>query len=152
MRTLLCYNIIKVFDDDDLSVDALAKILGIFVLNLFIILPIFGIIYKFIYFITERTLVICDANEETKTVESDHAASDREVSPKLVMGSKKYGRRSRPTGHNTKNISLTDSDDDVDSNDHRSCDINVHKCLSSVSLHKKMLNPHYIQIINYQNP
>ncbi|XP_018802902.1 PREDICTED: blastoderm-specific protein 25D isoform X2 [Bactrocera latifrons] len=80
----------------------------------------------------ERTLVICDTNEGTKPVESDHAVSDREVSPKLVMGSKKYGRRSRPTGHKTKNISLTDSDDDIESNDHRSCEINVHNCLSSV--------------------
>ncbi|XP_036222662.2 ninein homolog isoform X1 [Bactrocera oleae] len=80
----------------------------------------------------ERTLVICDTNEVTKPVESDNEISDREVSPKLVMGSKKYGRRSRPTGHNTKNISLTDSDDDIENNDHRSCDINVHNCLSSV--------------------
>ncbi|XP_054082888.1 blastoderm-specific protein 25D isoform X2 [Zeugodacus cucurbitae] len=95
------------FDDEDTSVDALASIL-------------------------ERTLVICDTNEGTKPVDSDHAVSDREVSPKLVMGSKKYGRRSRPTAHNTKNISLTDSDDDADSNDHRSCEINVHNCLSAV--------------------
>lgn len=84
-------------------------------------------------------------------MESDNEVSDREVSPKLVMGSKKYGRRSRPTGHNTKNISLTDSDDDIENNDHRSCDINVHNCLSSVSLHKKMLNLYNIEIIYHQN-
>ncbi|XP_004518525.1 blastoderm-specific protein 25D isoform X1 [Ceratitis capitata] len=80
----------------------------------------------------ERTLVIADTIESSKSVDSDHPTSDREVSPKLVMGSKKYGRRSRPSTHNIKNLSLTDSEDDGESHDHRLCDINVHHGLSCV--------------------
>ncbi|XP_036340199.1 blastoderm-specific protein 25D [Rhagoletis pomonella] len=78
---------------------------------------------------SEQTLVICDVTEGTKSLDSDCQASDREVSPKLVMGTKKYGRRSRPTVQNT---SLTDSEDDVHQHDHRLCDVNLHHGISSV--------------------
>lgn len=65
-----------------------------------------------LFIITERSLVISD--EPTSTyIESpvEAEASDREVSPKLIVGTKKYGRRSRP--HNDiglNELSVTDSD------------------------------------------
>lgn len=69
----------------------------------------------------ERSLVISD--EPTSTyIESppEAEASDREVSPKLIVGTKKYGRRSRPhqdLGLNA--LSATDSDN-TDEDPHRS--------------------------------
>ncbi|XP_053957328.1 blastoderm-specific protein 25D isoform X1 [Anastrepha ludens] len=80
----------------------------------------------------ERTLVICDETAGSKSLDSDHTTSDREVSPKLVMGSKKYGRRSRPAVQNENNVPLTDSDDDVNEHNHRLCDMNLHHSISSV--------------------
>ncbi|KAH8408174.1 hypothetical protein KR222_006150 [Zaprionus bogoriensis] len=61
----------------------------------------------------ERSLVITDEPSNTTYVESpvEAEASDREVSPKLIVGTKKYGRRSRP--HNDiglNELSVTDSD------------------------------------------
>lgn len=63
-------------------------------------------------FIPERSLVISDETTSAyieSPVEAE--ASDREVSPKLIVGTKKYGRRSRP--HNDiglNELSVTDSD------------------------------------------
>lgn len=63
-------------------------------------------------FIIERSLVISDETTSAyieSPVEAE--ASDREVSPKLIVGTKKYGRRSRP--HNDiglNELSVTDSD------------------------------------------
>ncbi|XP_034491034.1 blastoderm-specific protein 25D isoform X2 [Drosophila innubila] len=69
----------------------------------------------------ERSLVISD--EPTSTyVESppEAEASDREVSPKLIVGTKKYGRRSRPQQDLGLNaLSATDSDN-TDEDPHRS--------------------------------
>ncbi|XP_075153955.1 blastoderm-specific gene 25D isoform X2 [Haematobia irritans] len=70
----------------------------------------------------DRALIL---NEQQETyIDSPPESSDREVSPKLVVGAKKYGRRSRP--HIPKNNDLTASDseestDEKDSNSHRSC-------------------------------
>ncbi|KAH8306673.1 hypothetical protein KR044_006304 [Drosophila immigrans] len=69
----------------------------------------------------ERSLVISDETSNTY-IESPPEAdtSDREVSPKLIVGTKKYGRRSRPhqdIGINTQ--SATDSDN-TDEDPHRS--------------------------------
>lgn len=69
-------------------------------------------VLKLLFIIAERSLVISD--EPTSTyIESpvEAEASDREVSPKLIVGTKKYGRRSRP--HNDiglNELSVTDSD------------------------------------------
>lgn len=63
-------------------------------------------------FLAERSLVISDETTSAyieSPVEAE--ASDREVSPKLIVGTKKYGRRSRP--HNDiglNELSVTDSD------------------------------------------
>lgn len=60
---------------------------------------------EFFLYISEKTLVF---HEE----EYLHGAPDspgREISPKLVMGTKKYGRRSRPQSL-VSDSSLTDSD------------------------------------------
>lgn len=45
--------------------------------------------------------------------ESDNDLSDREVKPKFVVGSKKYGRRSRPVSSDD----ILSGDDDIDSDD-----------------------------------
>ncbi|XP_067622615.1 ninein homolog isoform X2 [Eurosta solidaginis] len=105
MGTLFFYKKKNNFDES--SVDALASVL-------------------------ERTLIIKDTPNVTKFSDSDHATSDREVSPKLVVGSKKYGRRSRPTAQSLSNKSISDSDDDIDEQDHRLCDINLQHGSSSV--------------------
>ncbi|XP_037957580.1 blastoderm-specific protein 25D isoform X2 [Teleopsis dalmanni] len=57
----------------------------------------------------ERVLVISD--EVETYVDHEQDLSDREVSPKLVMGTKKYGRRSRPQQHAVDEFSLSDSED-----------------------------------------
>ncbi|KAH8395473.1 hypothetical protein KR215_006991 [Drosophila sulfurigaster] len=69
----------------------------------------------------ERSLVISDETTNTN-IESppEPEASDREVSPKLVVGTKKYGRRSKPhqdIGLNAR--SATDSDN-TDEDPHQS--------------------------------
>ncbi|KAM8715418.1 hypothetical protein ACLKA7_002467 [Drosophila subpalustris] len=70
----------------------------------------------------ERSLVISDEPISTY-IESppEGEASDREVSPKLIVGTKKYGRRSRPhqdIGLNA--LSATDSDNTDPEDPHRS--------------------------------
>lgn len=45
------------------------------------------LITKFLFFIPEKTLTLDDTNVDQ---------SDREISPKLIVGNKKYGRRSVP--------------------------------------------------------
>ncbi|XP_039486511.1 blastoderm-specific protein 25D isoform X4 [Drosophila santomea] len=57
----------------------------------------------------ERSLVITDEPLTSTYIESPPESSDREVSPKLVVGTKKYGRRSRPQ-HGIYELSVTDSD------------------------------------------
>ncbi|XP_073820865.1 blastoderm-specific gene 25D isoform X2 [Musca autumnalis] len=79
--------------------------------------------------VVERSLVISEQQQqldpEETFIDSPPESSDREVSPKLVVGTKKYGRRSRP--HNTKvgDLSVSDSEDSTDekdsSNTHRAC-------------------------------
>ncbi|KAI8125922.1 Blastoderm-specific protein 25D [Lucilia cuprina] len=71
----------------------------------------------------ERALIISE-QQETFIVDSPPESPDREVSPKLVVGTKKYGRRSRP--HTTQRISneqtASDSDDSNEEQDsHRAC-------------------------------
>ncbi|XP_016976662.1 blastoderm-specific protein 25D isoform X3 [Drosophila rhopaloa] len=57
----------------------------------------------------ERSLVITDEPLASTYIESPPESSDREVSPKLIVGSKKYGRRSRPH-QGIYELSVTDSD------------------------------------------
>ncbi|XP_017032022.1 ninein homolog isoform X3 [Drosophila kikkawai] len=57
----------------------------------------------------ERSLVITDEPLASTYIESPPESSDREVSPKLVVGTKKYGRRSRPH-QGIYELSVTDSD------------------------------------------
>lgn len=57
----------------------------------------------------ERSLVITDEPLNSTYIESPPESSDREVSPKLVVGTKKYGRRSRPQ-QGIYELSVTDSD------------------------------------------
>nr|XP_043069661.1 blastoderm-specific protein 25D isoform X4 [Drosophila bipectinata] len=57
----------------------------------------------------ERSLVITDEPLTTTYIESPPESSDREVSPKLIVGTKKYGRRSRPH-QGVYELSVTDSD------------------------------------------
>lgn len=57
----------------------------------------------------ERSLVITDEPLNNTYIESPPESSDREVSPKLVVGTKKYGRRSRPQ-QGIYELSVTDSD------------------------------------------
>ncbi|EDV57846.1 blastoderm-specific protein 25D isoform X4 [Drosophila erecta] len=57
----------------------------------------------------ERSLVITDEPLTSTYIESPPESSDREVSPKLVVGTKKYGRRSRPQ-QGIYELSVTDSD------------------------------------------
>lgn len=79
-----------------------------------------------VFFFTERALIISD-QQETFIVDSPPESSDREVSPKLVVGTKKYGRRSRPQTQRKINepqqqqqaSDSEDSNDDQDS--HRGC-------------------------------
>ncbi|KAI9586542.1 blastoderm-specific protein 25D isoform X1 [Glossina fuscipes] len=80
----------------------------------------------------EHSLVIADVTEPF--VNSEAEISDREVSPKLVVGSKKYGRRSRPPIHrNIENITASDTDDD--SNDDKS--ITAHRtCYSNIQVQR----------------
>ncbi|XP_046808329.1 blastoderm-specific protein 25D isoform X2 [Lucilia cuprina] len=71
----------------------------------------------------ERALIISE-QQETFIVDSPPESPDREVSPKLVVGTKKYGRRSRP--QTTQRISneqtASDSDDSNEEQDsHRAC-------------------------------
>ncbi|XP_041449753.1 blastoderm-specific protein 25D [Drosophila obscura] len=60
----------------------------------------------------ERSLVISDEPLASTYIESPPESSDREVSPKLIVGTKKYGRRSRPHqgGGGLYELSVTDSD------------------------------------------
>ncbi|EDV98839.1 blastoderm-specific protein 25D isoform X2 [Drosophila grimshawi] len=70
----------------------------------------------------ERSLVISDEPASNTYVESppEGEASDREVSPKLIVGTKKYGRRSRPHHNQGLNeIAVTDSDN-TDEDQHKS--------------------------------
>lgn len=74
-------------------------------------------------YVSDRVLVLSEQQETF--IDSPPELSDREVSPKLVVGTKKYGRRSRPHNQN-KNTDqlLSDSDDTNDDQDiysHRSC-------------------------------
>uniref|UniRef100_A0A1A9ZK96 EF-hand domain-containing protein n=1 Tax=Glossina pallidipes TaxID=7398 RepID=A0A1A9ZK96_GLOPL len=80
----------------------------------------------------EHSLVIADVTEPF--VNSEAEISDREISPKLVVGSKKYGRRSRPAIHrNIENITASDTDDD--SNDDKS--ITAHRtCYSNIQVQR----------------
>uniref|UniRef100_A0A1A9WUV4 EF-hand domain-containing protein n=1 Tax=Glossina brevipalpis TaxID=37001 RepID=A0A1A9WUV4_9MUSC len=80
----------------------------------------------------EHSIIIADVTEPF--VNSETEISDREISPKLVMGSKKYGRRSRPPIH--RNIeTLTASDTDDDSNDDKS--IKAHRtCYSNIQVQR----------------
>lgn len=75
-------------------------------------------------FLAERALIISE-QQETFIVDSPPESSDREVSPKLVVGTKKYGRRSRPqTQNNAYDLSVSDSEDtndELDTHSHRSC-------------------------------
>ncbi|EDW78159.2 uncharacterized protein Dwil_GK24848 [Drosophila willistoni] len=95
----------------------------------------------------ERSLVISNEPMTSTYIESPPELSDREVSPKLIVGSKKYGRRSRP--HQGKQQSggpvesLTDSDntdEDRDKQMQRSlngCDdlnVQVHRSSSQTDL------------------
>ncbi|KAH8412209.1 hypothetical protein KR009_000431 [Drosophila setifemur] len=57
----------------------------------------------------ERSLVITDEPLASTYIESPPESSDREVSPKLIVGTKKYGRRSRPQ-QGIYELSVTDSD------------------------------------------
>ncbi|XP_017063238.2 blastoderm-specific protein 25D isoform X1 [Drosophila eugracilis] len=57
----------------------------------------------------ERSLVITDEPLASTYIESPPESSDREVSPKLIVGTKKYGRRSRPH-QGIYELSVTDSD------------------------------------------
>lgn len=59
--------------------------------------------------LAERSLVITDEPLTTTYIESPPESSDREVSPKLIVGTKKYGRRSRPH-QGIYELSVTDSD------------------------------------------
>lgn len=53
--------------------------------------------------------MITDEPLTTTYIESPPESSDREVSPKLIVGTKKYGRRSRPH-QGIYELSVTDSD------------------------------------------
>lgn len=86
---------------------------------------IYWIIINDAYFcFSDRALVLSE-KQETFIVDSPSEISDREVSPKLVVGTKKYGRRSRPHNQNKNSDQLmSDSDDTNDEQDvysHRSC-------------------------------
>lgn len=50
-------------------------------------------------------------------IQPEGEVSDREVSPKLIVGTKKYGRRSRP--HQILGLDVTDSDN-TDEDQHKS--------------------------------
>ncbi|XP_030241161.1 blastoderm-specific protein 25D isoform X2 [Drosophila navojoa] len=67
----------------------------------------------------ERSLVISDesATKFYSEIQPEGDASDREVSPKLIVGTKKYGRRSRP--HQILGLDVTDSDN-TDEDQHKS--------------------------------
>ncbi|XP_030079029.1 blastoderm-specific protein 25D isoform X3 [Drosophila hydei] len=67
----------------------------------------------------ERSLVISDesANKIYSEIQPEGESSDREVSPKLIVGTKKYGRRSRP--HQILGLDVTDSDN-TDEDQHKS--------------------------------
>ncbi|XP_061388737.1 blastoderm-specific protein 25D [Musca vetustissima] len=76
----------------------------------------------------ERSLVISEQqhqlDQEETFIDSPPESSDREVSPKLVVGTKKYGRRSRPHNPKSGDASVSDSEDSTDekdSNSHREC-------------------------------
>ncbi|XP_005180216.1 blastoderm-specific protein 25D isoform X3 [Musca domestica] len=77
----------------------------------------------------KRSLVISEnpqqqLDQEETFMDSPPESSDREVSPKLVMGTKKYGRRSRPHNSKTGDASASDSEDSTeekDSSSHRGC-------------------------------
>lgn len=58
----------------------------------------------------DRTLVFSNETEDKLPEESTNETSDREVSPKFIVGSKKYGRRSRPQFISTDS-SPSESDD-----------------------------------------
>ncbi|XP_065355345.1 ninein homolog isoform X2 [Calliphora vicina] len=72
----------------------------------------------------ERALIISE-QQETFIVDSPPESSDREVSPKLVVGTKKYGRRSRPQTQRKPNEQTAsdseDSNEDNEAHSHRSC-------------------------------
>lgn len=53
--------------------------------------------------------MITDEPLASTYIESPPESSDREVSPKLIVGTKKYGRRSRPH-QGIYELSVTDSD------------------------------------------
>ncbi|XP_055916112.1 blastoderm-specific protein 25D isoform X2 [Eupeodes corollae] len=58
----------------------------------------------------EHTLVFSNEPEDKLLPDSTNESSDREVSPKFVVGAKKYGRRSRPQ-FNGSDSSPSESDD-----------------------------------------
>ena len=67
-----------------------------------------------VYFIVAK-LVITDSSIEEKFGNDGPISPGREISPKLIMGSKKYGRRSRPQSLVTDS-SHSDTDDDNEAN------------------------------------
>ncbi|KRJ98109.1 blastoderm-specific protein 25D isoform X4 [Drosophila yakuba] len=76
----------------------------------------------------ERSLVITDEPLTSTYIESPPESSDREVSPKLVVGTKKYGRRSRPQ-HGIYEFSVTDSDNtDEDQSQQQQKQRNLNGC------------------------
>ncbi|XP_017857993.1 PREDICTED: blastoderm-specific protein 25D isoform X2 [Drosophila arizonae] len=87
----------------------------------------------------ERSLVISDESATKIYSEIHHEgdASDREVSPKLIVGTKKYGRRSRP--HQILGLDVTDSDN-TDEDQHKSLNgcndhtVQVHRSSSQSDL------------------
>ncbi|KAH8377562.1 hypothetical protein KR093_005926 [Drosophila rubida] len=69
----------------------------------------------------ERSLVISDEPSNTYIESPPEAeASDREVSPKLIVGTKKYGRRSRPHQEIGINAQSATDSDNTDEDPHRS--------------------------------
>ncbi|KRG03194.1 blastoderm-specific protein 25D isoform X2 [Drosophila mojavensis] len=87
----------------------------------------------------ERSLVISDesATKIYSEIQPEGDASDREVSPKLIVGTKKYGRRSRP--HQILGLDVTDSDN-TDEDQHKSLNgcndhtVQVHRSSSQSDL------------------
>lgn len=67
---------------------------------------------------TNRSPQKTDNDEVTDIIRNENGESkSREVSPKLVVGGRKYGRRSRPQSAVAFDSSQSDSEDDQQTND-----------------------------------
>lgn len=67
----------------------------------------------FVSLLTESVGIVDDAEEENDDDTGNQHLSDREVSPKFVLGTKKYGRRSRPVFNSDENVTPDYSDSEL---------------------------------------